>query len=41
MLLQDGVTGFHAGRFNPDKLDPADSAALAGTISRRAFPDSS
>lgn len=32
--VKDGVTGFHAGRFNPDKLDPADSAALAGTISR-------
>lgn len=35
-VVQDGVTGFHAGRFNPDKLDPADSAALASAISRYA-----
>lgn len=32
--LQEGVTGFHAGRFNPDKLDPRDASALAQTIRR-------
>ena len=28
------MTGFHAGRFNPDKLEQRDADALAKTITR-------
>lgn len=34
LSAQEGVTGFHAGRFNPDKLEPKDAQALAKTITR-------
>eukprot|EP00195_Chlamydomonas_chlamydogama_P008203 CAMPEP_0202903866 /NCGR_PEP_ID=MMETSP1392-20130828/26767_1 /ASSEMBLY_ACC=CAM_ASM_000868 /TAXON_ID=225041 /ORGANISM="Chlamydomonas chlamydogama, Strain SAG 11-48b" /LENGTH=611 /DNA_ID=CAMNT_0049591215 /DNA_START=59 /DNA_END=1891 /DNA_ORIENTATION=+ len=32
--VKEGVTGFHMGALNPDKLDPADASALAATASR-------
>jgi len=34
--VKDGVTGFHAGKIDPDRLDPADADALAKTITRAA-----
>jgi len=34
--VKDGVTGFHVGAVNPDRLDPADAAALADAARRAA-----
>lgn len=32
--LQDGVTGFHCGQIDPDKLLASDVDALAGAVNR-------
>eukprot|EP00232_Nephroselmis_pyriformis_P002636 CAMPEP_0182913272 /NCGR_PEP_ID=MMETSP0034_2-20130328/37952_1 /TAXON_ID=156128 /ORGANISM="Nephroselmis pyriformis, Strain CCMP717" /LENGTH=621 /DNA_ID=CAMNT_0025049985 /DNA_START=21 /DNA_END=1886 /DNA_ORIENTATION=+ len=32
--VKEGVTGFHMGAFDPDRLVPADAAALAATVKR-------
>lgn len=34
--VKEGVTGFHMGTVNPDRLDPADAAALASAARRAA-----
>ena len=34
--VKDGVTGFHAGRFNPDRLEKKDAESLTATIRRAA-----
>jgi granule-bound starch synthase len=34
--VKEGVTGFHMGAFDPDRLNPADADAVAATVSRAA-----
>jgi granule-bound starch synthase len=34
--VKEGVTGFHMGAFDPDRLNPADADAVAATVGRAA-----
>lgn len=34
--VKEGVTGFHMGEFDPDKLAPEDADAVAATVARAA-----
>lgn len=34
--VKEGVTGFHMGAFDTDKLSPADADAIAATVNRAA-----
>jgi granule-bound starch synthase len=34
--VKEGVTGFHMGAFDADKLNPADADAIAATVNRAA-----
>lgn len=32
--VKEGITGFHMGAFDPDKLNQADADAIAATVQR-------